>query len=184
MLAEDMLTKLGFSDWGFVFGGDKFKPYWKNIHDDWIKMLETPTPFLILEDDATITDYYHPEVEYPEDTQLLYLGGTTNGEDCVFPDGLDLLPSQGSKDVFAWMVYSEYDDRYIRIYNMHSTHAILFLNEDVKRQLQSAINDMRDLAVDVVIARNMRKYKIYCLKQPFWYQKDGWNDERTMRYYK
>ena len=82
------------------------------------------------------------------------------------------------------MVYSEYDDRYIRIYKMHSTHAILFLNEDVKRQLQSAINDMRDLAVDVVIARNMRKYKIYCLKQPFWYQKDGWNDERTMRYYK
>ena len=81
------------------------------------------------------------------------------------------------------MVYSERPDDYIRIYNMHSTHAVLFVDDDCRKRVQSAIAQGRDKAVDVVTAHNMRFYRTYLLKRPFWYQNDGHHHRPTLEYY-
>jgi hypothetical protein len=182
---KKMLTDLNFTDWSFFFGNEKKQPYWVNIHDDWIKVLDTPAPFLILEDDACVTEDYKPDIIYPIDSQLVYLGGTSNGEFCnLYKLKNNLLTySNGPKNVAECLAYSERSDEYIQIFNMHSTHAVLFVNDYVKSSLKIEINTRRDIAVDVVFARWMWCYKVYCLKKPFWYQNDGHHNEATLKYY-
>ena len=50
------------------------------------------------------------------------------------------------------MVYSERPDDYIRIYNMHSTHAVLFVDDDCRKRVQLAIAQGRDKVVDAQYA--------------------------------
>lgn len=189
---NQMMKELEFSNWEFLFGSEGRQPYWVNIHSDWIQLLATPVPFLLLEDDATITSHYSSDVTYPDDAQMVYLGGTANGElenmqailDISATTDTPLRASNGPRTWPGHLVYSEREDDYIRVYNMHSTHAILFVDQQTATDFQVSINAYRDRsAVDVVFARGMHKYKTYCRKQPFWYQNDGHHNDPTLRYY-
>jgi hypothetical protein len=199
----NILTQLNFN-WRFVFGESEKLPYWRNIHNDWVKILSNSVPFLILEDDVVTTKYFTPNISYPADADLVYLGGTINGELYYIRDILKSVRSNketlmiciGSRDWWPeFMVYTERPDAYIRPYNMHSTHAVLFVNEDAKNRMSKILDDNsklglglepaeQNISVDRLFAENMRNFKVYCLKKPFFYQADGHNDSSTLFYYK
>jgi hypothetical protein len=174
----EMMNKLKFANWSFIYGVANRRAYWIAIHDDFIRFLsEENSPFLFLEDDATLTEHYKEEIEYPEDADLVYLGGTTNGEHFK-QKNVDNSCRSGN------MVYTEYNDEYIRIWNMHSTHAILFIKNDVNQQIKDVINWAKERCpTDVAIAMHMHKWKVYCRKLPFWYQNDDRNSCATQKYY-
>jgi hypothetical protein len=186
-----MMNQLGFTNWEFVFGKEQ-NPYWMAIHQDFIEMLNTPVPFIILEDDVSLTDYYKPTIEYPSDANLVYLGGTRHGEfgfldeikKIIEIDNNVLIASDGFRLVPGCMIYTEYDNDYIRVYNMHSTHAMLFMDDLTKLDFQRVVEINRHIHVDMVFAYTMLTYKVYCLKHPFWHQNDGRNDDVTLNYYK
>ena len=198
-----MLNNLGFTNWQFYFGSDKKQPYFLNIHDDWDKILQYPSPFIILEDDAEITDFYCPELHYPDDAELIYLGGSVNGElfniheisKVVHKNQEELMFCTGLQDWWPeFMVYTDRTDHYIRTYNMHSTHAMLFINDNINQEMRKIIVEnsqlgftpfprMRTLSHDKLFADHMYLFKTYCLKNPFWYQNDGKNNIPTSKYY-
>lgn len=187
--ASKMLNELGFTNWQFWFGSEGKKPYWANIHDDLIKILGLPAPFLFMEDDAVVTANFKPEIDYPADAQLVYLGGTTHGElryVSAIRDATteDIIVSRGTSFYPPGvMIYTERPDEYIRVYNMHSAHAILFVDDAIKNELRLVIDMNRGLPHDVILALSLFRYKAYCVKRPFWYQKDGHNDKPTLEYY-
>jgi hypothetical protein len=173
----DMLRKSYFSDWRFIYGTCSKKAYWQNIHDDFIRLLnDIQPPFIFLEDDATTTQYYEPYIEYPKDSDVVYLGGTINSQRIRLK-----IPDARTNQK---LIYTEYNYDYIRIYNMHSTHAILFLKDSINKEIRDTINNSRKVPVDVVMASNMHRWKVYCRKHPFWYQQDGKNDRLTQIYYR
>ena len=150
----------------------------------------TTTPFLLLEDDAALVDDIHPIVNYPSDANLIYLGGSSCGNDLRgwWKDGLLQSPgdTSGLNEVgTVWphrMVYTERPDQWIQTYNMHTTHAMLFIDEEAKKEIIN-IWDTPSQAVDMTIADWTRDKKVYCLKHPIWYQTDGHSDLRTRGYY-
>jgi len=175
----DMLVQMGFSDWQFVYG-KQAQPYWMGIHNDWVRMLETPPPFLILEDDAVVAPYYVPTVDYPDDAQLVYLGGTANGH---FYNAMGVKFSKGPAGYPYRMAYTEYSNKFIRVYNMHSTHAVLFVDQQTTTDFMHYIARRPQNAVDTIFAMYAHKYRMYCVKHPYWYQKDGHNEGSTLNYY-
>lgn len=188
---SEMLTKLDFTNWSFKFGKESQDPnpknHWQAMHDDWIEMFNTPIPFLILEDDATLTEHYKPTIEYPLDANLVYLGGSSNGEITFLKEIQeavnDLKYCEKIRKHQGWMVYSEYNDDYIRIYNMHSSHAMLFIDDYARLATQKALDTNRHMPTDLIFAYTMLNYKTYCVKRPLWYQQDGYNDFCTLNYY-
>jgi hypothetical protein len=198
-----MLNKLGFSNWEFVVGSIEKNPYWMNIHVDFAKVLETPPPFLFLEDDVDLTEYYRPEITYPNDAELVYLGGSVNGELYHIRDITKLARENNETLMMCtaprefwpeFMIYAERPDSWIRTYNMHSTHAILFVGSCATNGMRDFIREnsqlglgrlpaMQSMAVDRLFGDQMHLYKTYCLKRPFWYQNDGRNNRITFRYY-
>lgn len=190
----NQLNELGFTNWEFVIGSTGRAEYWKNIHDDWITLLNTDTPFLILEDDAEYTEAYKEYINFPPSADIVYLGGTTNAVE--HQHILDYLSAETREKLkessqepntcggLGTLLYTEYDDTYIQTYNMHSTHAVLFLNQDIHQKLQRAIRHFSELyPVDVVLALESSKNKVFCVKQPFWYQNDNHNSIFTSKYY-
>ena len=163
---REMFGRLGFSNWEFVFGKES-QPYWAGYHDDWIRMAETKTPFMIMEDDATATEWYKPELEYPDDAQLVYLGGSRLGD--------------GGKRRGVKMSYQDMAGDYIRVLNMYGGHALLFVDDKATERIRKEWDLHRNVITDVQLAR-WTGVK-YCLKKPFWYQVDGHSDEATLKYY-
>ena len=150
-----MLRKLGFSNWEFVYGSTGETPYWMNIHADFIKILQTPVPFLFLEDDVELTEYYRSDIVYPNDAELVYLGGSVNGELYHIRDIMKLAKENKETLMICtaprtfwpdFMVYADRPDAYIHTYNMHSTHAILFLNEKPRNVILDFITNFRTLS--------------------------------------
>jgi hypothetical protein len=155
-----MMRKLQFTDWSFVYGSEGKQHYWQNVHEDYVELLKTPAPFLLLEDDSTTTQAYHATLEYPDDAQHLFVGGNS----CA-------------------LGYTEYDDNWLRIRSMYCGHAMLFIDEATKELIREILNQRRDVPIDVAISDNLARFRGYCLKAPFWYQQDGHNDWSTQHYY-
>ena len=182
---SETLNRLDFTNWEFIYRSNENSL-------DWIKLLETPAPFLILEDDATLTDNYHAEINYPDDAELLYFGGSTHGElyhlhkisEIVHKKQQKLIVCTGLQSWWPeFLLYTDRDDDYICPYNMHSTHAILLLNDNVKNLIKQIINSELAEAVHRLFANNMHLFNTYCLKKPFWYKCDGENNIATLTYY-
>jgi len=182
-LITTMLDKLQFSNWSFIYGKET-NPYWVGIHDDFIEMLKTPAPFILLEDDAA-EKTYEADIEYPNDAQIIYLGGSSNGEKNIeHYDKSKLTFSKGSRTTPYAMLYGEIDNNYIRPYNMHSHHAVLFLDNKLNEDIIKIIkNNNKAYATDVILAEEMYRRKVYCRKQPMFYQTDGRQNEQTLNYF-
>lgn len=178
-----MLDHLQFSDWSFFYGKES-NPYWKGIHDDLIQILKTPVPFILLEDDAAEKNY-EANIEYPSDAQLIYLGGSSNGEKNVeYYDKSNLIFSKGLRGTPYAVLYGEVDNNYIRTYNMHSHHAILFLDNKANEDIIELIkNNKKAYATDVITAENIYRWKVYCRKFPMFTQTDGRQNLQTENYY-
>lgn len=110
---------------------------------------------IILEDDCLPFDY-REEIEVPDDADVVFLGVSTGTTHTHKPKYKKL-----SNDIY-------------RLYDMTTTHAVLYLTQEGKQWLRNAY-DMtvkEKIGFDMATAKLMPKIKAYGLNSPIWYQRD------------
>ena len=127
------------------------------------------SPFLLLEDYVESTEWFNTNIEYPENTDAFYLGFSKSGGSKVsnsFEGGsqIELISS-----------------KHIRILNMLSTHAIVYVSkrykETVMNEMMKVINakpflQMPKYNTDVIISRLHENFNIYGYHYPLFFQSD------------
>lgn len=122
-------------------------------------------PFIVLEDDCSLK-YQVTDIGIPNDIDFMYLGisafGYYNGN-------------------ITGVLYKQITEEVSRVYNMLSTHAMLYLSDNYA-------NMVKDIAYycgyrenqhfDKSIAEMAKYYEVYCLNNPMFYQ-DTYNKEPT-----
>lgn len=122
------------------------------------------TPFILFEDDCGIAyDDYDLEIEIPDNADAVYLGVSDWGR-------------MNNHNGF----YNQYDliedyDNLLRIYNMLSGHAILYLSE-IYREMCVRIAYHAGYVIgnyqDVGFAEIQKWFNVYCFDRPIFYQVD------------
>ena len=119
-------------------------------------------PFIILEDDAD-PKYFEPTIDIPDDAHALYLGTSQWGYMQSHAGYyLKYKPVKGMKHLF-------------RIYNMLSSHAILYLDQEYVEMCKRTTRYCAEeypMPMDVPFAMIQRFFNIYCLDKPMFIQKD------------
>jgi hypothetical protein len=122
-------------------------------------------PFIVLEDDCVLKNQVI-DLGVPEDIDFMYLGisafGYYNGN-------------------ITGVLYKQITDEVSKVYNMLSTHAMLYLSDNYA-------NMVKDIAYycayksnqhfDKSIAEMAKYYEVYALSNPMFYQ-DNYNKEYT-----
>jgi hypothetical protein len=173
---EKMLKEAGLQGECFIGVCDRGA---KSGASSWIKLLESKLegdfrPFICLEDDCSATPWFRHDISLPEGADGLYLG--------ISAYGLHPMTGLGYPQVQMTPVNTEI----VRIYNMLSTHAILFLSRSWAQNCLEGIRRALDTDLpgswDIPISRSMGKFNIYALKKPLFYQdaKMGGQEEPTL----
>jgi hypothetical protein len=140
------------------------------------------SPFIILEDDATINRI--PEkISVPNNSDVVYIGISSWG----------FVPQpDGNLAGIDRIIYDRVDNDVVRIFNMLSSHAILYINMDyVKRlidELEKNLNGEQIISIsnrvnlkyygqnmlpcDVIMANMQYKSNAFALRDPVFYQDD------------
>jgi hypothetical protein len=123
----------------------------------------TQTPFIILEDDCDPL-YFESEIDVPDDSDAIYLGNSPWG-------------AMNSHHGF-FLKYSKVEDKkdVYRIWNMLSSHAVLYLTKEYvdicKRTTYYCGNVPTHVPMDVPFAEIQKWYNIYAFDKPHFSQKD------------
>lgn len=127
-----------------------------------IALTQIKPPFIILEDDCD-PKYFVSEIEIPDDADALYLGNSQWGY------------IQGHTGFYLKYKQVEGFDSLYRIYNMLSSHAILYLSKDY---VDMCIRTTRYCAeeytmpMDIPFATIQRFFNVYSFDKPFFIQKE------------
>ena len=127
-----------------------------------IALNQVKAPFVILEDDAD-PKYFKGTIEVPDDADAVYLGNSQWGymqSQAGFY--LKYKPVKEIPDVF-------------RIYNMLSSHAILYLTDEyvgLCKRTTKYCAEVFPMPMDVPFAMIQRFYNIYTINKPLFIQKD------------
>jgi hypothetical protein len=123
---------------------------------------QLPAPFIVLEDDAD-PKYFKPEIDVPEDADAVYLGNSQWGLQSSHAGFyLKFTKVKGSSDV-------------VRIYNMLSSHAILYLTNDYVNMCKRTTKycaEVYAMPMDVPFAMIQRFFNVYAFNKPMFIQKD------------
>lgn len=125
-------------------------------------------PFLILEDDCAVVEgNLQTQFDIP-DCDALYIGTHQYGM-------IRNISTNGGT------ISSDQGNHYVQVYNMLGIHAIIYLTEtyvnSTIKKLQECI--MHNRYCDECVAINMKNHKIFSLRKPVFYQRDGHNDILT-----
>ena len=155
-----MLDGLGFSDWHFVYGTTGKPHYWQNVHSDYVDLFRAHAPFLVLEDDSTLTSHYRPIWNTPT-TRSTSMWAEMSGRSRT-PIG-----------------------RAIGCMSTACGAATPCSSSTRRRRNGSAgyLDRRRNVPIDVAISDELHTLRAYLLKRPIWYQQDGHNDWDTQFYY-
>lgn len=118
-------------------------------------------PFLLLEDDVVIKDFQQ-EIQIPEEADAVYLGTSA-------------WALQGKRTTHFLRYNKTEIPGLLRIRNMLSAHAILFVNEQFRLECIAALRKNlkeEQLPCDVILAKIQQKSLVYCLNQPVFVQGD------------
>lgn len=127
--------------------------------------MTTSEPVLILEDDASPTQWYANEIEIPDDADAFYLGTCLNG---LHPYWENMGADEGCGGYPE--VLTHYNNFY-QISKMLTTHAILYISDKYKKDCYDLLeNNQGKRYLDVLFASRMHLYKIYAPKYPIFYQ--------------
>lgn len=152
---EKMLSSLGFTNYE-RFSGIESEFGCEKSH---YKLLsQNPeTPFIVLEDDCSLKTEVI-EMEIPDDIDMIYLGvsafGYYNGN-------------------ISTVAYKEISEEVSRVYNMLSTHAMLYLSKryvKVVKHLANHCGNITSQVFDKAIAEISKYFEVYALNDPFFYQ--------------
>ena len=140
------------------------------------------SPFIILEDDATI-NHIPEKISVPDNPEVVYVGISSWG----------FVPQpDGNLAGINRIIYDRVDNEVARIFNMLSSHAILYTDmnyvENLIKELESNINGdqiisnsngirlkyygQNMLPCDVVMANLQYKANAFALRNPMFYQDD------------
>ena len=126
-------------------------------------------PFLILEDDATLTTSDPPtQFKVTSGMDALYLGTSIYGR-------LQKMTRPGG-------VLAADDGEYMRVFNMLGFHAVLYLTKKYVDHVKDILNSFISNPIggcDDPIAETMWRHNVYSVKSPIFYQKDGRSDDAT-----
>jgi GR25 family glycosyltransferase involved in LPS biosynthesis len=144
--------------------------------------LSKGVPFMVLEDDVVVNQI--PEIlDLPEDTDVLYVGVSSWA---FTPESEMNLATHGR------IIKDRFNNDLVRIFNMLSSHAILYVNMEYVQALVDELEKNLDgipimsnnlgtpmryyngiqLPVDVIMANQQYKGKAYALRNPIFYQDD------------
>lgn len=160
---EHMLSSIGFTNYE-RFSGIKAEGGCRKSH---YKLLSSgiKPPFIVLEDDCAL-NVEVTEMEAPDNIDMIYLGissfGYYNGN-------------------ISTVLYNEVTDDISRIYNMLSTHAMLYLSEryvSMIKHIAEYCSYKTSQPFDKSIAEIQKYFEVYALNNPFFYQ-DNYNKQYT-----
>jgi hypothetical protein len=152
-------------------------------------------PALWIEDDATPLAAYRAEIEIPAEAQIAYLGGSRAGRSRAvlhamppplpaLHEGLPRFPVPNPAFVLGHnvLLYGDAPQRqWIRVFSMASGHAILWLDDAARQDMLRRIQ-AENGPYDISMSRHQWRSRIYALRQPWFYQQDGRNDNDTLSY--
>lgn len=123
---------------------------------------QIPAPFIVLEDDADPKQFVST-IDIPDDADAVYLGNSNWG-----------FQSNHAGFYLKYEKVAGYQ-KILRIYNMLSSHAILYLSDDYVKMCQRTTKycaEKYPMPMDVPFAMIQRFFNIYVLNQPVFIQKD------------
>jgi hypothetical protein len=120
-------------------------------------------PLLIFEDDIESTLEYCDTLEVPDAADAVYLGISNHG----YVRGHNF----GIRNV---VLASQYSEDFKRVFNMCSTHAILYLTEEYKRAALKVIRKClaNNTPFDLGLATIHKDFTVLTPNKPFFYQKE------------
>ncbi len=118
---------------------------------------EIDPPFIVFEDDCVAKNFV-PEIEIPDDADAVYLGVSSWGR----------MNSHSG----PFVQYEPVTDKLLRIYNMLSAHAILYLSEEYASLCSKISRHGYDIAdhQDIGFADVQKYYNVYAFDDPMFYQ--------------
>ena len=123
---------------------------------------QVSAPFIVLEDDAD-PNSFEPVIEVPDDADAVYLGNSQWG-----------LQSSHAGFYLKYKKVEGYP-KILRIFNMLSSHAILYLNQEYVRVCQRTTKycaETYPMPMDVPFAMIQRFFNVYVVNDPMFIQKD------------
>jgi len=123
---------------------------------------QVSAPFIVLEDDAD-PNSFEPVIEVPDDADAVYLGNSQWG-----------LQSSHAGFYLKYKKVEGYP-KILRIFNMLSSHAILYLNQEYVAVCQRTTKycaETYPMPMDVPFAMIQRFFNIYAVNDPMFIQKD------------
>lgn len=167
------LNSLHFTNWKFIDGktGNEH-PYWFYLKESIYNILDTTIPpFLILEDDIKlISENYTDTIQYPNDSDVLYLGGGPIGQISEYPHAFKIIDIGETAHQWGTSTYIDIENvEWVRIVSMSYSHSIIFLNN---------VNSFKNVVYwnepqDSNFARIQYRYNCFLRRKPFWWQDDG-----------
>lgn len=127
-----------------------------------LDILEDTKPMtLILEDDIEVTPHFKESFKIPEGTDAVYLGVSDHGYIKISPQG-----HRGA------VLATQYTNDYKRVFNMCSTHAILYTSERYIKAAREIISKClaSNVAFDLGLASIHRHFNIITPNDPWFYQ--------------
>lgn len=121
-------------------------------------------PVLVLEDDVVPTEDWCSFLEVSDDADMVYLGVSNWG----------YVRPHMDRAYHNVVIASQHDDNYKRVYNMCSTHAILYLNDEIIQRVKEVIKECMAIPTpfDLGMARLQTKAVVVTPDKPMLYQED------------
>ena len=178
-VASKELLDFGIKDFA-VSIGDLATPYTIGIAQGHVDALSRSLgdPVIIFEDDVKgIPDNFLHTVGLPDDTDALYLGTSTFG--MIRGVSRPGAAISSSVDSFSHL---------LRLYNMLSIHAVLYISDSYKKHIISILAEFistpelhtpHSIGCDECIANSMKNWNIYGVVNPMYYQGDGHSEGPT-----
>lgn len=163
---EEMLKNLEIS--AHMVDGAMTTPYTLGVAQSNIEVLEKhlEEPVLLLEDDIVTLPAYRDIIDVPDNVDALFLGTSHYGRRF----GQTQLGGVVSKNI----------GDYLRVYNMLSLHAVVYISRRYKEHVINLLKNFNGIGgVDDLLVDNCDDFKLLAVKEPFWYQDDGHSAEQT-----
>ena len=131
---------------------------------------EVDPPFIIFEDDCVIKNNT-PEISIPDDADAFYLGISSWGR----------MNSHSG----PFVQYEGITKDLLRIYNMLSAHAILYLNPEYISLCKKISHQAYEIAdhQDIGFAEIQRYYNVYAFDDPMFYQSSSNGTDQPLTTY-
>jgi len=131
---------------------------------------EVEPPFILFEDDCVIKNF-KPIIEIPDDADAVYLGISSWGR----------MNSHSG----PFVQYEDLGDGLLRIYNMLSAHAILYLNQEYVSLCSRISKQATSIAdhQDIGFAEIQRYFNVYAFDDPMFYQSSSNGTDQPLTTY-